>query len=312
METTMRKLLTLLIALALTVGVTASSFGGSMMLTGVGPPPVAGAAFTGPGDVKTGWKAWWGTRAFSNATLGTRLIHICDSTGGTDVTCADASSNASTGVLVIPGSRVSFCPGVNCTIKTYYDQSGASACSGACDTTQATIASRAILTANALGASTGTCGVFTAASSQQYSTGNIFTGLAQPYTVSAVVEFTSSSITSYYFGTTGSIGFGEQGSTFRFFASSNVLGSASNTSAVALQNIAAGAGATASFVVNNSTVGSCGRFGNTSIGNALVIGQDLFGDFMSGTVCEVGVYPAAFTTTDASNMYGNQHTFWGF
>jgi hypothetical protein len=307
----MRKLLTFLIALSAVAVVNLSApapsqaWWQSIQQVAVS----AGSAYSGPGDVKTSWKVWWGTRAFSNATLGTKLVNICNSTGGVDVLCADASSNASTGVLVIPGSLSTFCPGSVCTIKTYYDQSGASACSGPCDQTQTTVASRMILTANALGASTGTCGV--ASGAQIYIQGS-FTSLAQPFTVSAVVQFTTTSGSILYFGGSAGIGFGEQSSVFRFYANSTVNGSASNTSPVALQNIAGGSGATASFVVNNATVGTAGSSGNLATGTGLYLAVDPFSEFMNGPICEVGLYPAAFNTTDASNMYANQHTFWGF
>jgi hypothetical protein len=309
----MRKLLTLLIALVSIIfavcSLPASAQIGGLMFPGPGRPAASGGGgYTGPGDVKTSWTAWWGTRAFSAATAGNRLINICNSTGGTDVTCADAFSNASTGVLVIPGSLTSFCPGANCTIKTYYDQSGASACSGPCDETQATVASRATLTASALG--TGTCGV---ATGTQIYTVSGFASLAQPFTVSAVVQYAALSAGSNFIGTNNT-GWGTLSSTvFGFYASSNVSnGTTVGTSPHAFQGVAGGSGATASFLVIDTSVGSGSNSGNLSTGNTIWFYTDSFGTNMKGAICEVGFYPAAFNTTDASNMYGNQHTFWGF
>src|SRR6202042_1672288 len=138
-----------------------SAFGQSSPLPGF-PPGVfqnraaidapRAPSYLGPGDIKSNWYFYYGTRAYSFATLGNKLVNLCNSTGGTDVLCADASSSVSTGDLVIPGSLTSFCPGANCTIKTYYDISGNANCSSAaCDATQLTIASRAILTASVIG-----------------------------------------------------------------------------------------------------------------------------------------------------------------
>src|SRR5216684_2329881 len=70
-------------------------------LTGAGWLPLAksgAAVYTGPGDVYGTAIAWWGLRAFSTADRGSRLINICDPS---NVTCADWSSSASTGLLVV-------------------------------------------------------------------------------------------------------------------------------------------------------------------------------------------------------------------
>ena len=80
----MRKLLTLLIALAAIVGISASSHA-QLGMTGVGGGGFGGgaAAYSGPGDVvTTGWVWWFGLRAFSAATAGTKAANICWSTGG--------------------------------------------------------------------------------------------------------------------------------------------------------------------------------------------------------------------------------------
>ena len=56
----MRKLFTFMIALALTVGAAASSFGGSMLLLGVGG---SSATYQGPGDIVSGAVAFYSCRA---------------------------------------------------------------------------------------------------------------------------------------------------------------------------------------------------------------------------------------------------------
>lgn len=108
-------------------------------------------AYTGTGDViTTNWKAWFGFRAFTSATRGNKLMNVCDSTGGVDVTCVDMFSSPVTGYLVVTSPGGVGCA-ANCTVKTLYDQSGALFCAGsACDVTRATVAGRATLVPNCL------------------------------------------------------------------------------------------------------------------------------------------------------------------
>jgi hypothetical protein len=62
METTLRKLLTFLIALAaVAFGVSSPSLGQvGQIPTYLQPAPASGGAYTGPGDVVSGATAWWG------------------------------------------------------------------------------------------------------------------------------------------------------------------------------------------------------------------------------------------------------------
>jgi hypothetical protein len=116
---------------------------------GGGPPP----AFVGAGDIRS-FTAWWSnSRAYSLATRGNPLINVCNSTGGTDVGCADMVTNATTGVLTPATISGISCPGANCTVRTYYDQTG-----GGNNCTQATIANRNVLTASQFGSIAGGVG----------------------------------------------------------------------------------------------------------------------------------------------------------
>ena len=98
-----------------------------------------GSGSVGPGDLITFTKFWSNTRAYSVATRGQALVNVCNSTGGTDVLCADLSTSLTTG-LVVPATISGItCPGnVNCTIRTFYNQVSP----GTSDTTQATISLR--------------------------------------------------------------------------------------------------------------------------------------------------------------------------
>jgi hypothetical protein len=99
----MRKFLTFLIALsAIVLGVCSSTSAQAGCIIGGGIICVSPAAsYTGPGDVVSGAKAWYGLRAYSAATAGTKAIRLCDHLGAN---CADISTSASTGKLNNPGT----------------------------------------------------------------------------------------------------------------------------------------------------------------------------------------------------------------
>jgi hypothetical protein len=273
---------------------------------GIDNPASGAAAYVGPGDVKTGWYLLWGTRAYSSATRGNKLVNLCNSTGGTDVLCADASSSVSTGQLVVPSSLTSFCPGANCTIATFYELTGNANCSGACDFVQAAVATRVIYTANALG--TSACGVSDTTKVYSISGGGSINSLSQPFTLSGVAKYTTTpSGSNYFFGSSSAgagTGLGASGASFAGYASTVITGAASGTSAQSLVLVANGA---SSFVGVNGSSGSTANAGTTALFGQSELFRDAFGDVMGGAVCEVGIYPAAFSGTDVTNMYNNQH-----
>lgn len=111
---------------------------GTLLLTGAGPGIAPAIGYQGPGSIVSGAQAWWScTYAYSTSYVGS-LCNVCLPA---DVTCADITQ--SNGVAVVPAG-LSTCniTTVLCTVKTAFDQSGAAACGGACDITQATEANR--------------------------------------------------------------------------------------------------------------------------------------------------------------------------
>ena len=124
-----------------------------MVCSGFHTPSPGGTPYTGPGDVASGFVTFWSnSRAYSSAKRGSAIINVCNSTGGTDVGCADMVTSATTGILVPATISGISCPGANCTVKTYYDQVGSNNC------TQATIANRLTLTASQFGSIPGGSG----------------------------------------------------------------------------------------------------------------------------------------------------------
>src|SRR5258706_14710917 len=146
--------------------------------------------YQGPGNVvTTGWIFWFGLRAFSAATAGTKAANICNSG---DANCADVNTlaNGNFDVATATGAPLN-CGGAGgtCTIKTLYDKSGATNCTTACDFTQATIASRPTLVFNCIN-TTLPC-IRWGGSTGSMVTPNLTSIFFQPYTVSVIFKNTS-------------------------------------------------------------------------------------------------------------------------
>lgn len=126
-----------------------AQFSGQMFVEGSSAPACNG--YQGPGDLGfgTAWSAWLLT-AFSASTCGTSAIDITRTTDSDVTVCtvSTLSTGASAGQLDIStgtpcgGSTVtSWCSGVTCHIKQFYDQSGNGE-----PGIQTTIANRPVLT----------------------------------------------------------------------------------------------------------------------------------------------------------------------
>jgi hypothetical protein len=277
---------------------------------GLGVPASSGATYVGPGDLQASVAAW-GLRAYSSATRGNKLINACNSTGGIDVGCADMLSDATTGLLVPATIATITCPGTNCTIKTWYDISGNTNCTGtACDQTDAVISARATLTANCLN-TTFPCATY--AGAQTYATANTLTQ-AQPFTISFVGErtgtFTSNnSVVGANAGTDFICGFSSTANTAGMYAGSAVVNKTevADSAFHAVQCFFNGAAST--FYVDGSVSGSVnpGTNGSTA---AVALGTDSLSNRFTGLMTEAQILNGSITGQSAYNS--NQHTFWGF
>jgi hypothetical protein len=72
-----------------------------------------------------------------------------------------------------------------------------------------------------------------------------------------------------------------------------------------------GNGASSAIFVDGSSVGTGSDGAPTPFGIVYFF-SDAFSETTSGAICETGWNASAFTGTDATNMYINQHTYWGF
>jgi len=267
---------------------------------------ISAPPYTGAGDVVTGAYAWAGLRSYSSASRGTKVARVCNAS---DTNCADINSLSSDGSFDLATAQASplSCADDACTVKTMYDQSGASSCGGPCDLTQATIASRPTLKFNC-GASL-PCLHFTG--TQILESGNMGP-YSVPFTYAAVAERTSVSST-VFFGTyyarfyfTGSAG------TIALINGAEFDGSATDNAMHSLLGIFNGA---SSVIVSDGTsstgdAGATGQLGSDHISfGAAPFGSGLN---LTGYIREGGIWQIGFSSGQRTSMNSNQHTFWGF
>lgn len=282
--------------------------------SGVDVRPGIGAAtapYVGPGDIVSGAKAWWGLRGY-NAAYSGNAVNVCNAS---DATCVDMV--ISSGVLVITTVGGTDCGVSTCTIKTFYDQSGGNQCTGSipCNMTQATEATRYVLTLNCIGSKP--CA--TVASADTYATvATIITGSVQPYTFSIVGQRTGN-LTGLNAvvagGTAGSAvqaGFGAANNLAYVFAGTTVrTATAADSAFHAIQYLYNGA--SSSINVDNTTT-AIATPGTAGIGNTstLYLGAGTTGNNFVGQFTEAGYWASAISAGNQTSINANQHSYWGF
>lgn len=259
------------------------------------------AVYVGPGDIVAGANAWYGLRAYSAADNGNRLVNVCDPG---NANCVDFVSNITTGKLVFQTVGSTDCTSVNtCTIKVFYDRSGANKCSSsACNMTQITAGSRCTLKASCLGGLP--CAVCLNSS---YTTPGTFATQAQPYTMSGTINRTAPTGSSQGIlsdtGTNATL-FGDAGGgQINIYAGFTLVGNATDNLTHAAQGVFNGS----SSVVYIDGTSATGNAGTSSLSSGLILDPS-FG----GNLFEVGLWPGAFSVGNQSSMNVNQHTYWGF
>jgi hypothetical protein len=264
-------------------------------------PPPAGVTYTGPLDVVSSATACWSLRACSAAKRGTASINVCNVS---DVVCADLSTDATTGALVITTIGGSSCGSITCTVKTIYDQSG-----NGFNMTQATIAKRPTLTVSCFGS----LPCMTGSGTQFLSIAGGIGVLNQPLTTSYVAERTAAfSAYSDVIGNNNSSQVGFQVTNEAFaYAGAQINATATDSAAHSVQTVLA---TTSSLDVDGAAAvtGSTGSPGYTAAQT------DIFGcgsgasscNVLTGNVGEVIVWPSGLTTPQQNNICHNQ-TYWG-
>lgn len=270
--------------------------------------PTAVAGYTGPGDLAT-FSAWYGLRAFSSADRGVKLVSACNSTGGGDV-CADLLSDATTGALVSQSINGGTCPGVNCTIQTWYVKGNGNGV----DVTQATVGSRATLPASCATTSK-PCATFVRGSHQFYGAASTpATTLTQPYTIYGVFDRTGSTtlssgiVSSSNTGGTNTafIGSGAGTNLIKCTAGTTTTAAANDSTWHVAQFLANGASSDCNIDGSTNTVSA----GTNSLSLRAAIGGENYADNSSnldGLFVEGGIGAGTL-----ASLNSNAKTYWGF
>jgi hypothetical protein len=265
--------------------------------------PTAVIPYTGPGDVVSGASAWWGFRAYSQLKAGTAAINL---RRDSDNATSDFSTLAN-GNLDI-ASITTWASGANLFVTKLYDQTG-----NGFDVAQATAAHQPTFQTNAISSSLP--GINTASASGYLASSSIAVSTTSlPFTVSFVAARTggsivnASAVTEFNDGSL-QIGFSNVSAELFCYFPYSYSGTATEGALHAAQLVANGASSDLNVdgvvdTVNFTSVFSV-KYGLLAY---LAGANPLF-----GLLAEVGIWGAvAFTPTQSSNMYANQHTYWGF
>jgi hypothetical protein len=307
-------LLTLIIGVALADGVSVplaipqSSPGAAMAY-----PPVS-TGFTGLGDVATA--VWYGAidQCYSSTYVG-NVADITNAAGtvGTRRQCNNGvisdlmSGSACTFVTGNACSALSSTCSGTCSIKTVYDQTTGNLCSGGpCNPTQATIANMGVMTANAVG--THYCGLFTASSSQGMQSANISSSIPQIFSTLIITERTGA-FTSFggpFSARPALARFTSVASTFQHNDGTSADVTASDSAPHVFQAIwnSPGFSNTSTVYVGSTANLNLDVGPNTITGNAVTIGSDGLGNFLTGYYCEAAIF-ASDQTSNISSLYSN-------
>lgn len=263
--------------------------------------PAVPVVYAGPGDIVLGARAWWGLRAYSNATIGINAVRL-----------RRGSDNAEQDFTTVTGGGIdlsginSFRGAANVFVAKLYDQTG-----GGLDMVQATAAKQPQFVLNVIG--TNPSIQYVAANSQTLAA--TITSVAQPYSVSAVANRTDSAGSfRSLLSTSGSIemDFSNTVDVLNLFTTGGpalLTGVAHN----AFHGICFIANSPSCFISADGTDGSTLNSGANPTGTTIYIGS--FADasqYMEGYIPEVGLWPVAISSSDAHSLSTNQHNYWGF
>ncbi len=279
----------------------------SLLMLGAGTPTVA-ASYVGPGNVVASSTAWYGLRAYSTADRGNALINVCNVS---DVVCADMSSDATTGALVIATIGGSSCSVVVCTIKTFYDRSG-----NGKNVTQATISKRFTLTVSCVNSKP--CAVALGSSSQCYLASSTITATSSTAIFVGIRTGAFTTQATVLGDDSDHIEFGYLNATNKVYLSGPVTAAnitASDSAWHAVQGVSVSASGS-SITVDGSTTGSLNTgtaayTGRPVLGAYGSAGPACGGQYLTGSFVEGGYWASAFSAGDLTAMDSNMRTYWG-
>lgn len=288
-----------LLTLAFCVSLISAAFAQGGM--GPGPGTVhstgGGGPYVGPGDLQA-FPLWGGLRAFSAATAGTKAANVCNVA---DVICADMSTDATTGNLVITTIGGSSCAVVTCTIKTLYDKSGNNL-----DFTNTTIATRPTLVVNCVNSLP--CMAF---NGSQFLQTTSFGTQNQPLSFSAVgMRLSGTGFQPLMAaGSAIAIYFNNSANQIILFAGS--LSSAASQTDGQWHNIQCVFNGASSVIDIDNTLTTVNP-GTNAVSAGLVMGSEAsFTFFLTGQETELGFLNTGLTTPQMNAIDANQHAYWG-
>lgn len=279
-----------------------------------GPPYVVPIppAYTGPGDIVSGWTAWYSqARAYSAAVAATGTQKAGDIRRASDnATCSpliatNGSVDLTVGTPCAGQTVTAFCNATSCLFSKLYDQSG----NTGRDASQGTVTNQPQLVFNAQGSLPGLFFVRSAS-----------TGLAatipttsQPNTWSFVSK-RSGSLTSPQLiigsGTTtdnNEAYYDASNNTITGYAGTNQTVTASDNAFHAFQFVMSGA----SGVINVDGTAATKNMGTQSTNTLLTIGARPSA-YLDGYVLEGGLLPSALSAGNQAVLNANQHAYYGF
>lgn len=289
---------------------------GSMLLTGIGPPPVvAGGGFQGPGDVVNGALIWGSCARVYNASLASTATSLCDLKDFTTGTVAICTlRGTSSGFVDLAGSycvgsttpavACAAAAGGSCRVSKVYDQTV-----NVNHMTNATVGSMPLLTFGALGGLPGlTC--VNANGTVLTSTSSITQ--AQPFTMSSVairgtilgnttttIGPDTTAVSMGYSITAANTGFMNAGAT-------GIAPTISDAAFHALNGVFNAASSKYNVDGTDNTGPSIGTLG-FSAGKARFCRTNT-GFSSNNTIMEAGVWPSGFTLQNLIDMSANQHS----
>lgn len=282
------------------------------MLNGmIGPSTIisggGGGAYSGPGDL-TGASVWWGLRAYSAAYASSAgpCVDLLDQAGANGTTI-HVKNDGTLDVAAI-ATWVAAHSVTTIVINQLYDQTG-NAIHLASSSSLSTRPTLVLGPVTGLASSrpsllfSGTQEITSTASLTQ----------AQPVSVGSVARRSNTSAGYAVAATVGNepqIGFTGTANTAGGFAGSFATQTASpDGNFFALHGVFNGA----ATIMNVD--GSSGTAGSTSNGyssSGLRMGEDSFGNFLTGNVQEGGIWPVALSGPNMTALSANQHAYWGF
>lgn len=260
------------------------------------------AAYQGPGDVVGGAYAWWGTRAYTAASIGQNAIDLFFS----DTTVITYATIAGGGLNTTQIDADAVTHGAPILVDKLYDQTGNGRHLVLGGFTRPTF------TTSGNGLTVPNVGVTVAGRGL---TNTTFGTLAQPFTFMIVANHTASAVTQNLMVTVNGGNF-VSGTSYRQTANNTCAGFAGTVGPDVTIND--GTWACVQTTFNNATTDVIRANATTATGTALgantvdtTIQFPHSGSAMDGFFTEAGIWGVEFNGTQLTNMYNNQKSYYG-